>query len=63
MRKVKEPIRGIRFGTRMDSTNAVQQQMTRFTHGEENGKADGVGSVLWTLQETTLKACRMRVSL
>ncbi|KAJ4429286.1 hypothetical protein ANN_26290 [Periplaneta americana] len=40
--KVKEPLRGRRFGTRMDIANAVQQQMTRFTHGKENGETDGI---------------------
>ncbi|KAJ9586842.1 hypothetical protein L9F63_019561, partial [Diploptera punctata] len=32
----------LRFGTRIDITNTVQQQMTRFTHGEENGEADDI---------------------
>ncbi|PSN34808.1 hypothetical protein C0J52_24942 [Blattella germanica] len=42
MQKAKEPLRGRWLGTRMDSINAVQQQMNTFTHGEENGKECGV---------------------
>ncbi|PSN34596.1 hypothetical protein C0J52_27558, partial [Blattella germanica] len=42
IRKEKELLRGRRFGIRMYSTIVVQQQMTRFTHAEENGKTDGV---------------------
>ncbi|KAJ9601600.1 hypothetical protein L9F63_000208 [Diploptera punctata] len=32
----------LRFGIRVDITNAVQQQITTFTQGEENGNADGI---------------------
>ncbi|GFX14231.1 uncharacterized protein TNCV_1767251 [Trichonephila clavipes] len=40
--KIKEPIRGRRFATREDITNALRQQVTRFTHGEANAVADDI---------------------
>ncbi|GFW51003.1 uncharacterized protein TNCV_3592851 [Trichonephila clavipes] len=42
--KIKEPIRGWWFATREDIVNAERQQVTRFTHGTANAKADGIFS-------------------
>ncbi|GFQ69298.1 hypothetical protein TNCT_675531 [Trichonephila clavata] len=38
--KIKEPIRGKQFATRV--VNVLRQQVTRFTHGGENAEADGI---------------------
>ncbi|GFY27408.1 uncharacterized protein TNCV_2070281 [Trichonephila clavipes] len=36
--KIKEPIRGRWFATRVHIANAARQQVTRFTHGVENAE-------------------------
>ncbi|GFY22491.1 histone-lysine N-methyltransferase SETMAR [Trichonephila clavipes] len=40
--KIKELIRGRRFETREDITNAMRQHVTRFPHGAANAMADGI---------------------
>ncbi|GFQ66364.1 histone-lysine N-methyltransferase SETMAR [Trichonephila clavata] len=40
--KITKPIRGRWFATLQDISNAVRQQVTRFTHGVANAEANGI---------------------
>ncbi|GFX59472.1 hypothetical protein TNCV_2342081 [Trichonephila clavipes] len=54
--KIKEPVCGRRFETRVDIANAGCQQVTRFTHSLGNAEADGIQRLLHRSQRVVTVA-------